>query len=213
MISLPSITTIIGITGSGKSHLCKWLVKDLAFHKKINNIGVISTTIIEGSDKDDWSSIPTHKKMNYDVAEEYITNLIKYHRNLEKQNINYHSLVIIDDCMGLIKFNNDKWVVILSTCRHYNISFIIIAQYIKKLPTIVRSQSSYFFFFRMTDHLEFRGCFETCFSNMKYNDFKLFVNSIGKYQAIFFDKKNPNNNDRVRLIQAPSHISSFFINC
>jgi len=66
--------------------------------------------------------------MNYEIADKYITNLIKYHRNLEKQNINYQSLVIIDDCMSLIKFNNEKWTVILSSCHYYNISFIIIGQ-------------------------------------------------------------------------------------
>jgi len=70
-------------------------------------------------------------------------------------------------------------------------------------------------FFGMTDHLEYRGCYETCFSGMKYNDFKLFFNSIGKYQCIFFDKKTPstNPNDRVKLIQAPSYIAPFFISC
>jgi len=31
MIALPSITTIIDITVFGKSHLCKWIVKELAF--------------------------------------------------------------------------------------------------------------------------------------------------------------------------------------
>jgi pantothenate kinase-related protein Tda10 len=53
MINLPSITTIIGMTGSGKSHLAKWIVKELAFKQKLNNVGLISTTIIEGSNKDD----------------------------------------------------------------------------------------------------------------------------------------------------------------
>jgi len=118
--------------------------------------------------------------------------------------------------MGLIKFNDDRWTVILSTCRHYNISFIIIGQYIKKLPLIVRTQSSYFFFFRMTDNLEYKGCYEICFANMKYNDFKQFVtNAIGKYQCIFYNKKDPstNPNDKILLIQAPSYISPFNINC
>jgi len=83
MINLPSISTIIGITGSGKSHLAKWIVKELAFNQKLNNVGLISTTIIEGSNKDDWSCIPSNKKMNFNVASEYITNLIKFHRELE----------------------------------------------------------------------------------------------------------------------------------
>jgi len=130
MITLPSITTIIGIAGSGKSHLAKWIVKDLAYKQKINNIGLICMTVIEGSNNDDWTCIPTNKKMNFDVVTQCITNLVKLPRGLEKNNINFHSLVIIGDYMGLIKFNNDRWTIILSTCRHYNISFIIIGQYI-----------------------------------------------------------------------------------
>jgi len=68
----------------------------------------------------------------------------------------------------------------------------------------------------MTDHLEYRGCYETCFSGMKYNEFRDFVNrAIGKYKSIFYDKKSPSNNpnDKIKIIQAPNYKTSFFINC
>lgn len=87
-------------------------------------------------------------------------------------------LMIFDDILANNQFLKSSTLVKLATAsRHFNITTIIMSQYFKKVPPIVRTNSSYFMIFPSSESELIKMAEELCPPNMS----KKFFLEIAKY--------------------------------
>jgi hypothetical protein len=63
-----------------------------------------------------------------------ILELIEEQIELKKQNIHCPALLVLDDCIGSANFRSPLWERLVTTCRHPNITIIVVTQHIYRLP-------------------------------------------------------------------------------
>jgi hypothetical protein len=210
-LQIPGITLIIGKTQSGKSHLLRYLMKCLWLNGSFAFGCIISLT---SQFTHDWDCIPKRFHLTPDKAEHYLkTILLPRMAQIKARGINMPSFILIEDCLGELKWNDSFWTQLATTVRHYNISLFLTTQYLKKIPSVIRSQCSQYFFLKMMNQLELKGAYEQCFSMvMDYKTFLQFIlENTQNYKSIFVNNHSLDNSDIVQVIQAPNSISPFYM--
>jgi hypothetical protein len=138
----PSTVIIAGATDTGKTMLMKNIIYQNAL--AFNRIYLLSPL----ADEDVYNFIP--KK--YRISNPTEADLIQI---LEEQKKNKHvkTCIICDDCIGKINFANGAISkMITTTGRHYDLSLIIVMQYLNNIAPIIRDNAKYLFVTKLKSH-------------------------------------------------------------
>jgi hypothetical protein len=160
-------------SGSGKSVVIQNLLfNDNFYHNYFDNIVFISPTLYE--DKTAQHLIKIQETDNrlclsddVDNLDNIINGLLKYQ---EENNENgEHTILILDDCVGIIKATSLITNKIMSL-RHYRISVIIVTQYYRAIPPKIRENCNAYLFFANNSHKEIEKISEEI--GARYKNFK-----------------------------------------
>ena len=147
---LPTGILVIGRSGSGKT---------MAVMNMLTNDNLLGDTFdfiyMYTGVKPDPELIKVlnlpKENIRENFTEEEIDQLMgKMEKTVEKNGMNSTPsvLMIFDDILGRDKFLRSKTLTkLVTTNRHMNISYIIMSQYFRKLPSVVRTNASYLMVF------------------------------------------------------------------
>lgn len=169
-----STMIIFGIPKSGKSNLIKNIVYNAAKSKYIDHCVLFSAT----KDKEDYDYIDDKYKysaLNMEVLQKYV----EICKENNKREIVFKSLIILDDVLGEMSLNNDFFINLFSTYRHYGINVIIASQAIIGIPPRIRSMVSYGCVFKYINMDDLDKIY-TCFGSLCKNK-KDFIEMYNKY--------------------------------
>lgn len=143
-LPFPSITLIVGMTGSGKTQLLRELIRMQAIQKKFQRVIVMCPTA-DMQEKTPYDFMDQKNVLTKSsLFEEQIKGILKQQELRKKagQPVNTH--LILDDVIGKIKFkHSDLWDEIASSCRHFNLSVTLLLQNISSaVPPILREAAS-----------------------------------------------------------------------
>ena len=104
---------------------------------------VISMTSFTGS----YDQIP--KKYRYEYYYKFIIeNLLKFQKQQIEKNVKTNCFLIINDGIGSVNFNSKIMDKFFTIYRYYNISLLIMTQYIYKIPLTLRECVSFLCIFK-----------------------------------------------------------------
>ena len=136
----PHSYLLIGRRQTGKTFACKYLINQ---HKCATTI--ICPNYIKGI-HDQYSDITCIKYKEFD--NQIIENMKNTAKEFKKENgYFFPMLLVLDDCLSNNMKYNDKLDNLFSTARHYNISIIMITQYVAYASSTIRNNSDYIFVF------------------------------------------------------------------
>jgi hypothetical protein len=145
----PFRTLINAPSGSGKSVLNQNFIWNDNFYKDLfDAIIYLSPTIYEDKTAQHMHKMEDSKLIISDEVEELdtlISNLME--RQSEEEHKDDHILLILDDCIGLIK-RGSKLNTAIMRLRHYRVSVIMVTQYYRGVDPKVRENCSSFIFFK-----------------------------------------------------------------
>jgi len=214
LFEIPGHALIVGKTKSGKSYLCRWLLKNLWMARKFASGGIISMT---SSMTGEWDCIPKQYHIHPDATKKYMQLLMDQQRQLVSQGIKRNIFLVIDDAIGMIDWSDRFYIQFMGTARQYYISVFIIVQYMVRVHPSIRAQTDNIFYMRMCSERELANAYNQSFSlNFKYEEFKAFLraNTEGSYKAIRHHNSSTSNQaDRIFcILQAPSQEVPFYMN-
>ena len=193
----PFTCAIIGSIGSGKSSFGYSLVNDL-FANFWDELVVISGTI---DAKDSWEKVKARNVVflncfDDDAFYDYLKEIEHLQEERKKENKNELRIaLVLDDIVfeGLNKHRQGLIDKLFMTCRHYNISIIIMLQHSKQISAGMRNQIMYWVLFRLTQNDLMKiseehsnGLTDKQFIKM-YND----IQKKGKHEFLIIDYKSP----------------------
>lgn len=144
-LEFPGSHMFVGMTGSGKTTIVKWLLYYYAKKGMFHRIYVFCPTgLIEKKgnypdffDKNVIFSDPDKYELIFDKILEY-----------QKKNPTRRILLLYDDCIGSVSFGKDFFTKVAISGRHFNISSFIITQYLNKVPPVIRTNCFTYFVFK-----------------------------------------------------------------
>ena len=139
---IPFSCCIVSRRNSGKTHLMQYLTNHLLENELIDYCILFSETAhLSG----DFSELLPKKSILDKFDEKSINKIIKYQEKQKAKKKKTQCLIIVDDSISCV--NNDFQKLInklFSKGRHWNISVVLINQYIKDvISTIVRNNIDY----------------------------------------------------------------------
>ena len=144
----PSMTLVIGRSGSGKTTIVNYMLTQPNYLKDFfHEIYLFSPT----AEIDDLAKHLKLKKENLvtDPTEEKLSDIIESQKNLVKKHgikkvgKNKRVLIILDDIVSSVKFLKSPTMLKLATmARHYMISSFVSTQSYTKIPRAVRLQAN-----------------------------------------------------------------------
>lgn len=197
---------ILGKRNTGKSHLTKYIIKNLFIKSMIDYVIVISATLYTGY----WDCIPKKYQYYPKDAEIAIKKVLTFQKAHKNENI--HALIILDDCLGGIKFNDNFYTSLYTTCRHAKTTIITIAQYPKKLPPLIRDNADFLFILKQNGKDALESIHLDYFYFMSNEQFFKYINdNTNDYKFIMIDlrTKSTNDNDIYKIGRAPADIGNF----
>lgn len=202
----PSIILLSASPGSGKSYMIKYLLKTLCAKGRFE-LGLVfcQTVFNEGYDY-----LPKKAVSMYN--ENKLKKFILSQKKLIEEGNPRDAFLILDDCIGAIKWNSDLWTHIITTFRHYRITIFISTQYVYKIPPVVRACAFYSFVYSPQEGRTINALWETFGMTMSKQQFTdMLIQNTGNYYAILIDNKQNDASQRYKKIKAPQ-MSDFKIN-
>jgi len=168
---------IVGSTDTGKTNLVKLIVKHNAksWHRIYAMCGTLNV-------QDDYDWVKPEYKC-FKPNEDFIKNIITYQEN----NLEIHSLLILDDVIGHLKFRTDIFNIIASSGRKYRLTVILCLQDFKNPSPIMRDNLATLYTTGLKEH-SLKATYDLTkgFSSLK--EFKDFIDSnTGDYQVVKFN--------------------------
>lgn len=200
-IKTPSLFLLIGSSMSGKSHALKWFILNLA--RRFNHGFVFSSTVFNGQ----YNYLPKDVQFDKAMSLDFFNRLIEY----QKEHQNKQCFLIIDDLVGSQNFYDEIFQRLATTGRHYNITTFILAQGVKTLSPLLRSNAHYVCLFKLSNIKAIHDAFEeysSGFNNRKDYQ-RYFESNTSNYQFIFIDRRNDNN---AIVLKAPADLPDFKLN-
>ena len=171
---LPFGALVIGKSGSGKTQaVINLLTNDNLLHEVFDYVYIYSGI---KPDKELLKPLKVPDKQIFvDFSEENISNLMtKMEMTVEKLGMSKTPsvLFLFDDILGSPKILKSKTISKLCTTnRHMNISYIMLSQYYKKIPAVVRTNASYYMIFPSSMVELEKICEELCPPNLGKKEF------------------------------------------
>ena len=138
-IRTPNLSLFLGRRNTGKSTLMIHLLRTLAKAQKFAWVCVYSSTSFTGQ----WAAIVGESNVEAVFDTEELEAILESQASIRSRGGKNEGLVILDDCLGSVSFQNDLWTRIASSGRHYGLTFWVSAQHLFKLPPVVRSNADY----------------------------------------------------------------------
>jgi uridine kinase len=202
LLTMPGIILVSGPKGSGKTHFIKNIIHSLAKRRKFDYLKVMCPTSYNGA----YSYIPKrHLIEGYN--EIVIHELLQEQIDLKKAGKTRKALLILDDCIGSANFKAQIWEKLATTCRHPNLTVVVVTQHIFRLPPTLRDNSDTVIILRTIDVDNLTGLYDTCgrWKWRKFGEFEDFVhNNTLDYKAIIINKGKS-----VRIVRAPATLRKF----
>jgi len=150
---IPKLSTsmcVIGKSGSGKTNSVISMLTNERMLKDAFDFIYLFSGIKPDQELIEPLKLPKHQVFN-DFEEDDVKKIMdKMEKTVEKNGMkNTPSvLFIFDDILGKPKFlKSSTMSKLITTNRHFNISVIIMSQYFKKLPPVIRTNCSYYMIF------------------------------------------------------------------
>jgi hypothetical protein len=134
-IRTPHLAAFIARRNSGKSHLMRYLLRELSAAARFSWIIVVTPTAFTG----EWADIvgPESVRESWDEAE--IGRLLEHQKLCREKGKANPGLLILDDCLGSVHFSSPLLVRLASTGRHFDLSIWMSFQHWGKTPAFIRS--------------------------------------------------------------------------
>ena len=139
VIKTPNLSLFLGRRNTGKSTLMIHLLRTLCKAQKFAWVCVYSSTSFTGQ----WAAIVGESNVEAVFDTEELEAILESQASIRSRGGKNEGLVILDDCLGSVSFQNDLWTRIASSGRHYGLTFWVSAQHLFKLPPVVRSNACY----------------------------------------------------------------------
>ena len=181
-LTIPGLYIVAGSCGLGKTYLIQHLITHLWSKGKFKYGLVMTATKFS----DQFLYLPQEYVHNY--TEERLQKFMKLQK--EKR---VPAFLILDDIIGLMNFNKPLINHLFTTFRHYNITTLLLTQYIYKTPPTIREQANYCFCFNMKQDQSMKAIYETYFcAHFKYEEYKSLQNyhTQDHYCLVIDNKQN-----------------------
>lgn len=188
-IILPANILWLGMTNSGKTYAFREYYK--AYWKnKVRLTYVISPTALYSGD---FTNVVADKYIltDMDLAKNKIIEITEFCKQQKLKCKDYPVMLVIDDGLGVINFNENYFCNLIAMSRHINLTIVIMMQNLTKyLSPSLRNNLSYIFVSRIADAnlkclFELAGCWE---SNREMK--KFLKDNLINYQQVLIDKKD-----------------------
>lgn len=192
------IVVFIGSPAAGKTNAVKYIIYELAKHKVIHDILVVTASKFNNAyaecvpDNKIW---PISGMKKREFMEEFDDYLEKRGRMRAKLGDKMKwAAIVFDDIYKQIDFTSPVWSKFLSQHRHYGLYVLFTSQYIKgAVATDMRSMANYAVLFESDSHETIKGMFEA-FGSMypKERDFRdrLHAATKEKYWSLLVCKEH-----------------------
>jgi hypothetical protein len=195
-IEFPSTVLIAGATNTGKTMLMLNLI--YANAKQFNRIYLLSPI----ADDPIYDFIPG----KYRISNPSDADL-QFILDEQKKNRHVKTCIICDDCIGKINFDKGQISkMITTTGRHFNLSFIVIMQYLNNIHPIIRDNAKVLFITKLKSHCVdsiygMTSCFQSknqcrMYLNNVCRDFRVCRFNLTGYndeEVVVFTNKIPRN--------------------
>lgn len=206
-LETPCIFLICAEPNSGKSHLIRYQMYQMALEGKFDYGLVLSASADLNSDYDYIDK----KYIHSSYSDELILDLMKHQR----ENPTSQAFFICDDIIGEAEFDSKPFKKLESMYRHLRITIFISVQYLNKATSpLLRNCATYFAWFRTTQLRSLKAIHESF--GMRFESEKEFIrycNKIEKYEFVFYNKRTNGNSieECYKKFIAPKTIPKFFL--
>jgi hypothetical protein len=126
----------------------------------------------------------------------------------EKAGIQRPALLILDDCIGSANFRSPIWEKLATTCRHPDLSVIVVTQHIFRLPPTLRDNCDTVLILRTIDVDNLMGLYDIC-SRWRWRHFcdfeKFILNNTLDHKCVVVKR------DSVKIVRAPVELKKFML--
>ena len=197
------ILLISGPKRSGKTHFIKHLCYQLSLNQKVNFIKVICPTAYNKS----YDFLPAeHVSKQYNEVVMY--ELLEEQVTLLKAGVKRPALLILDDCIGTANFKAPIWEKLATTCRHPNLTVIVVTQHIFQLPPTLCNNADTVIILKTVDVDNLEGLYNIC-GRWKWRTFKEFesyvIANTDGFKAVVF------KGNSVKIVKAPAQLKNFVV--
>jgi hypothetical protein len=152
----PHLACFVAKRNSGKSHLMKYLLYNEARRQSFKTVFVISPTSFNG----EWDILVGKKNVSNIYSPTWLENLLTAQSKLVKKKKPNEMLLILDDCVGSAKFNDEVMTKIAIAGRHYKLTCWISSQGYTKIPPLIRTNCDYMFIMNKIPRPVIERCLE-----------------------------------------------------
>ena len=138
-ILTPNLSLFLGRRNTGKSTLMIHLLRTLCKAQKFAWVRVYSPTAFTGV----WGAIVGEDNVEAVFDADELESILESQAGIRSRGGKNEGLIILDDCLGAVSFQDSLWTRIASSGRHYGLSFWVSAQHIFKLAPVIRSNACY----------------------------------------------------------------------
>ena len=138
-IKTPNLSLFLGLHNTGKSTLMIHLLRTLCKAQKFAWVRVYSPTAFTGV----WGAIVGEDNVEAVFDADELESILESQAGIRSRGGKNEGLIILDDCLGAVSFQDSLWTRIASSGRHYGLSFWVSAQHIFKLAPVIRSNACY----------------------------------------------------------------------
>jgi len=188
---------IMGDCGSGKSHMCKYIIKCLMKQKRYDYVIVFSPTAQIGSKDGSYNFLPK-ELVHSTVDDNKLRNLMIF----QKKNPNKRCLCIMDDCLGCFNKESKTFTNFCTTHRHLRTSVIFLSQYLKGLSPVCRANFSYLIISKPLSYEGLKKYKDIWFGDVD-NLAKHFNHYCNRPYSFLFVNLYKNGKDKYKSIKAP----------
>ena len=115
------------------------LLRTLCKAQKFAWVRVYSPTAFTGV----WGAIVGEDNVEAVFDADELESILESQAGIRSRGGKNEGLIILDDCLGAVSFQDSLWTRIASSGRHYGLSFWVSAQHIFKLAPVIRSNACY----------------------------------------------------------------------
>ena len=197
--NLPFSAVCIGKSGSGKSMAVCNMLSNPYMLKDVFDFIIMYTGVEPDENLIECLELPKENiKVNFteDDVSSYMTKMEKVCKQKGKKSLEEVPKVcmIFDDILGFPKFLKSATMSkLITTNRHMNISVIILSQYFKKLPCVVRTNASYTMVFPSSEAECLKIAEELCPPNLNKKQFMTLIRhaTAEPYQFLSINSRSP----------------------